>query len=167
MGHQIVFVRTAHRDFVEPDADTGLSVLGRDQAQFLLSLYKNGVLPASTNFWCSPKRRAVETLEPLSLATHCHLHVERLLDARGVFETEKALRSRIRIIMTRAAAYDDLIYLCTHGEILAVATEILSGTRIEIPHGQTIIFTKRPKGYRATFPPLESGSSTTDLAERV
>ena len=143
--NQIVFVRHGHRDKPVPDADNGLSEKGRGQVEDLLKAFKKGQLPLSQNFWTSPKKRCVQTLQPLSDMANSPLIIENLLDEQKSGETQKAFQNRIEELLEKAEKLGETVYLCSHGDLIPEAIELMSGRSVDVSKGQALIL-KQEKG---------------------
>jgi broad specificity phosphatase PhoE len=76
-----------------------------------------GNIPAPSRLLASPKRRAKETLTPLSHALHLPLEIDGRLDERHQTETGGEFQDRIVSVFSdlEAQASDEgCVYLCTH-----------------------------------------------------
>lgn len=135
----MVFVRHGHREKL--GADNGLSPKGFTQVEDLLRNFKKGRLPESKNFWSSPKKRCVETLEPLAKLAGATLKVEKLLDEQGAGESTLQFNKRIMELLKKATETGEPVYLCSHGDLIPEAIDFLSGKVVDISKGQAIQLT--------------------------
>jgi len=134
----IVFVRHAHRDKPFPDQDNGLSEKGLGQVKQLVNDYKRKDLPEGKHFWTSPKKRCVETLEPISHEAKISLKIEKLLDEQQSSEAPKDFSKRIENLMKKAVAVGETIYLCSHGDVIPEAIDFLTGRHVDVAKGEAI-----------------------------
>jgi broad specificity phosphatase PhoE len=139
---QIVFVRHGHRDKPMPDADNGLSEKGRNQVEDLVKEFKKGTLPKSRFFWTSPKKRCAETLKPLSDEAKAPLVIDELLDEQKSGESQTAFQRRIEKLIEKAEKLDAAVYLCSHGDLIPEAIELLAGKNVDVSKGQAIVLEK-------------------------
>lgn len=125
---KITLLRHGSRDLTI-GSDGGLNESGREQAASLTTrLQPQGNLPPPTHLDCSPKRRARETLTPLSEHLGLKLNIEPLLDERQSSESSVEFRQRIRkFLESLREKYTsrDVVYLCTHADWLEEALAIL------------------------------------------
>lgn len=115
------------------DADNPLNAVGRAQATDLLNLIAPlGPLPPPSHIFVSPKRRAQETMRPLSEILRIHPHVDPRLDERQNNESSPMFQTRVRSlcaeIETLSAAPAEqpfgrpaCVFLCSHMDWLELA----------------------------------------------
>jgi broad specificity phosphatase PhoE len=137
-SYSIVFVRHGHRDKPHPDGDNGLSPKGLAQVEDLKKDYKKDRLPPSTHFWSSPKKRCTETLKPLSELAKGDFKIEKLLDEQQRSESSEKFQERIGTLIRKAMLIGETIYLCSHGDVIPEAIDLLTGKSIDISKGQAI-----------------------------
>jgi 8-oxo-(d)GTP phosphatase len=75
----LVIIRHAHRDLRDRSADNGLSKKGRSQAREVKRFYRERFGSKPALLLSSPKRRCVETLEPLAKMLGGSIRIEDLL----------------------------------------------------------------------------------------
>lgn len=129
---KLVFLRHATRSPQSP-GDASLNVLGKVQAENLTRLLKpQGPLPPPTQLLASPKRRAQETLTPLSLLTQIPLLKEDVLDERKHGETLTSFESRVKgflqnlnILADSTPETSPCLYICSHLDWLETAMVLL------------------------------------------
>jgi len=134
----LVFIRHAHRDKPIPDADNGLSQKGREQVEDLVKDYKKEHLPPSQVFWSSPKKRCIETLKPITEQAKARLHIEKLLDEQQGAEGSQKFQERIEALIEKAQTEETTVYLCSHGDLIPEALDMLTGKFIDISKGEAI-----------------------------
>jgi broad specificity phosphatase PhoE len=135
----LVFVRHAHRDKPVPDQDNGLSSKGQEQVKDLINAFKKGKLPNASHFWTSPKKRCAETLGPLAETAKANLLIEDLLDEQKRSEDSKQFQKRIEKLLEKAKALHDVVYLCSHGDLIPEAIDLLTGTHVDLYKGEAVI----------------------------
>lgn len=126
---KLVLLRHATRSPYD-GGDSSLSTKGRAQSEeFVAHVAPRGALPVPTRLVVSPKKRAKETLTPLSHSTHLPLEIESRLDERHQTETSREFMDRITSVFTdlEARANDGgCVYLCTHLDWLEGAMIVLN-----------------------------------------
>jgi phosphohistidine phosphatase SixA len=126
---KICLLRHGSRDLTS-SSDNGLNQAGIEMAKSLPSkLIPQGEFPVPTLLRSSPKRRARETLGPLSEKLHKPLKVDSGLDERQNAETSVQFRTRVRNYLEqlrKQCSSADVAYLCTHADWLEEAIIILS-----------------------------------------
>ncbi len=137
----LVIVRHAHRDTSERRADNGLSEKGRGQARELAEEYRSGDLPGSKIFWTSPKKRCQETLSPIAEVAGLKIRVIPELDEQRENENTREFLERIEKLLKSASAQNETIYLCSHGDFIPHAIEILTGKSVDVSKGQALVLT--------------------------
>lgn len=125
---KITLLRHGNRDLML-SADGGLNQTGKELAAGLFArLHPQGDLLIPTHLICSPKKRAKETLLPLSEDLGLPVEVEESLDERLNDETSSEFRARVRkfleLIPTKYKSID-VIYLCSHADWLEDAMAVL------------------------------------------
>lgn len=113
--------------------DTSLNAIGQRQAQELTGLLApQGPLPIPTDLITSPKKRARETLQPLSAAVSLDLKIDARLDERHQNETGAEFKTRVAQALSELGAQakadvlkpgtrEATIYLCSHLDWLEIA----------------------------------------------
>ncbi len=136
----IVFVRHAHRDTADKSQDNGLSSKGKEQTSELLKQYEDGELPPGDVFMTSPKRRCIETIEPLSQRAGSILIIEPSLDEQKSGESEGIFAKRIEKFLKENQEDPRTHYLCSHGDVIPQAIDELTGNFTNIGKGQALVF---------------------------
>jgi broad specificity phosphatase PhoE len=103
-------------------SDGGLNQIGKDLAMGLHGrLRPQGDLFVPTDLIASPKKRAQETLLPLSKALNMQLKTDIGLDERQHDETSAEFRLRVKNYLVAVLKKHDssaVVYLCTHADWL-------------------------------------------------
>lgn len=138
---RLVLVRHAHRDTSHGRLrDNGLSAKGWKQADKFASWAVSSLPLDRTALASSPKVRCVETLEPLSRPIR---RWESLSEQRAR-ESDTAFRQRVANALQAALRKKSkAVVLCSHGDWLPVAAEVLTGHPLEWKKGAWKEF--RPK----------------------
>lgn len=127
---KVVLLRHATRES-QDFGDSPLSIGGQGQAQELVERARAlAQLPSPTALRPSPKRRARETLAPLSNATGLALDVDPRLDERHQNESAKEFEERVREVIRELDESDSsdgaCVYLCTHLDWLEMAMALIA-----------------------------------------
>lgn len=125
---KITLLRHGNRDLTM-SSDGGLNRAGNDLAAGLPSkIEPNGNLPKPTQLISSPKKRAQETLLPMSKALELPLLTEEDLDERRTNESSVEFRSRVKNyleLLPNKYKSSDVVCLCTHSDWLDDAMIVL------------------------------------------
>lgn len=148
MELSIVFIRHAHRDTATRSEDNGIDEKGRSQVEELLKAFQLRKLPASQEFWSSPKKRCLETLEPLAQLNGAKIKIMNELDEQTNQESGKDFRERVSNFVHSLKEKSGVIYLCSHGDWLPEAIQDLSGLWVDMKKGQSVICEKTKTGWR-------------------
>lgn len=101
----------------DPGGNPGLNARGLEQAEQLAKALRHGPCPRPTMIFASPKRRAQETLRPLSQTTSIAMSIEDGLDERNSDESFLQFRERLKRFLedmeTRTGASDEVV-MCSH-----------------------------------------------------
>jgi len=125
---------------VEPRKDNGLSEKGLVQAQEtatqIAPLLRRSRAPV--RILTSPKARCLETVTPIGLAMAVRVEVEPRLAEQRDDEDSRAMLRRLRELVkeleARAAGYQ--LVLCSHGDVLPLLTEMLTGRSESLKKGE-------------------------------
>lgn len=130
---KVVFLRHATRS-LHGTGDSPLNTVGKSQADALANyLVPNGPLPLPTRLYCSPKRRAQETLSPLSSALQMDVQVDPRLDERQHSESGQEFEARILNFLK--ALQDDsstCSYVCSHLDWLETALVLIDSDMTDL-----------------------------------
>ncbi|MCM2281363.1 MAG: phosphoglycerate mutase family protein [Bdellovibrionaceae bacterium] len=136
----VCFIRHATRNTFD-SGDGSLNERGRQQAQELIGrVAPSGPLPRPTHLFCSPKKRAQETLQPLAHALKLPLTVESALDERATQEPVPDFTKRIRQWLSQlesAHGAQGVVYICSHLDVLETALIVIDSnlSELEIERG--------------------------------
>ncbi len=126
---RLVLVRHAHRDTSRGrERDNGLSAKGLRQAEAFAAWAVEALPLDKTTFVSSPKTRCVETLEPLARP----IRRWPSLSEQRAKESDAAFRKRVAIALQGALRKRaKAVVLCSHGDWLPVAAEVLTGRPLD------------------------------------
>ncbi len=133
---KLILVRHAHRDTDEGrERDNGLSQKGFRQTEKVLSYWLQQPLPGAA-FISSPKRRCVETLEPLAQELKQSLEIDPSLDEQRKHESDAAFRARVKHSLNALKdSSAPIVVVCSHSDWLTSALEELTGEPVELKKG--------------------------------
>jgi phosphohistidine phosphatase SixA len=127
-----VLLRHAHRDTSNRAADNGLSAKGKDQRRLLLEHFKSHFGKSKkVVLFSSPKKRCVETIQPIAEYLKADVVLSDLLMEGGA-RGELLKRAR-RFFATPFKA--DIVVICSHGDWLPVALHELCGATADLKKG--------------------------------
>lgn len=127
----LIVVRHAHRSkYWGDDADNGLSPKGKKQAVRIRRMYKKRYQDASALLVSSPKKRCLETLEPLAKKLSREIRIDPLLDEGP------QLRTRVkRFLKWWRMEAPALTVACSHGDWIPELFKEVSGGGILLDKG--------------------------------
>lgn len=133
-------VRHAHRDTSDRLQDNGLSAKGVDQARALRKFFaaRFGQEELSEGLWLvsSPKKRCLETLEPIAKLIGSSLDIHPDLVEQKSSETSQVLALRVqRFLDEWAKNKAKVCILCSHGDWLPIAISQILGFHHEMKKG--------------------------------
>lgn len=143
----LILVRHAHRDTTYKEEDNGLSVKGIQQASILTEEIKNQLskLPLSQTalseilLLSSPKRRCIETLQPLEHFLKTPILIHPLLGEQLHREDSFQFQKRIQTFFDQWIEKNPpLTIICSHGDWIPLAIKLLVGAEREINKGEWI-----------------------------
>jgi broad specificity phosphatase PhoE len=123
----LVFIRHAHRDTSFRAKDNGLSDKGQRQARALSRIFEERVSSEASKvkLFSSPKRRCVETLQPIADIDDLKIEISPLLDEQQEGENDTQFRARVAEFMSSVQTQfkgpkgnNDWVLVCTHGDWL-------------------------------------------------
>lgn len=131
MTKTLILLRHAHRDVIDPSADNSLSKKGRAQAEAVLRFYKDRFGKDGALLLSSPKKRCLQTLDPLAemLASRVKTD-ERLLE--GPWKLE--VRVREFLSWWKASAPPRTV-ACSHGDWIPEFTRLAVGQEVPLRGG--------------------------------
>ena len=137
MKKTIVLIRHAHRDNALRVRDNGLSDKGLEQARWLKKYFcKRFEKPSAVWLVSSPKKRCIETLEPIAaeggwkIDAHPDLHGQALGESQPKFEARPP-----RFLNEWKASPQELTVVCSHGDWLPDAVQYLLGASVDFKKG--------------------------------
>ncbi len=126
----LVLVRHAHRDTDDPSADNGLTPKGRKQAEAIRHFFKERFGKKDAALLSSPKKRCLQTLEPLADRLETPLTVdERLLEGGDLEGKTSAFLSWWR------GRSPDLVVACSHGDWIPLFLKRAIGVETPLKKG--------------------------------
>jgi broad specificity phosphatase PhoE len=143
----LVFIRHAHRDTSLRSRDNGLSEKGHKQARALARIFEERVSAEASKvrLFSSPKKRCVETLEPIANVDDLRIEVNALLDEQQDAENESKFRARVAEFMSfvksKFKGDDDWVLVCSHGDWLPLVlgnVQISKGCWAQMEDGRLI-----------------------------
>ncbi len=143
-----VLVRHAHRDTDSGrEKDNGLSAKGRDQAKEFRDAMLEMALDQPAVFLSSPKKRCVETLEPLAKKMGSPVEIDKLLDEQSHGESYSGLERRIDLFIAwvqRASV--PLIIASSHGDWIPAFMEKAASQVRDFRKGEWVCLEVTHKG---------------------
>ena len=137
----LILIRHAHRDTHNRGSDNGLSPKGKQQAELIAKYFSRSskferAQKEETAWVSSPKKRCLETLATVAKTLHQKVTPVELLSERAEDEMLQHFEHRIRDFcdwwITEAPA---LTVVCSHGDWILLAAEILTGGRVQTAKG--------------------------------
>jgi len=128
-------LRHASRDSAFGLSDNGLNEVGHQEALFLKTFFNFPDLPPLEErlLLSSPKRRARETLTPLSQEWNLPVEVDLLLDEMSPSEDFGAFLKRIKDFRLALSAREvSLAIACTHNDWIPEFTQKYLGENIDL-----------------------------------
>ncbi len=136
---QLIIVRHAHRDKPSPlgrKADNGISKKGQLQAKKVARLYRKLLGAQKAELISSPKVRCVETLEPLAKKLKTKIATHKGLDEQPDEETAEDYRETVgQFIKGWMKSNSPITMVCSHGDWIPVALDVLLGAGFELKKG--------------------------------
>ena len=132
MDKRLILIRHAHRDTEAPSRDNGLSEKGEQQVKRMLRYFEKQI-EGEVRFLSSPKKRCRETLGPLAERHGLDLEIDGRLTETGPIERQEEVSTRLgEFIDEWKYQGPDVLVVCSHGDIIPVLVERLTGARIGI-----------------------------------
>ena len=124
----LILIRHAHRDTADRDQNNGLSDKGKEQVKVLTRTLQELYPLGSPNLISSPKRRCIETLQPIQLLTQVQLNIDSLLSEGQDNEGTNQLVKRVEQFCKKWKNQEHpLTLVCSHGDWLPLAVDYLVG----------------------------------------
>lgn len=143
----LILVRHAHRDTTHKEEDNGLSEKGIEQSFILTQeikkqfskLLSHQTTSSDSEFilLSSPKRRCIETLQPLEKYLKTQIRIDPLLGEQLNSENSLQFQKRIQNFLDQWIENNiPLTIICSHGDWIPLAIKLLVGTEKEINKGE-------------------------------
>lgn len=127
----LVILRHAHRDTSLGSAiDNGLSEKGIAQSKKIKKYFEQNFEDLQPWVLSSPKKRCQETVKKLAKAAGVEIQVSAALDEGGDLEAKAA-----RLVGEVTQSKQNMIVLCSHGDVIPVLTQHLIGAEILLEKG--------------------------------
>jgi len=134
---KVLFIRHGTRS-LHGLGDVSLNSQGQRQAEHLAQLVAQGQLPSPSHLLSSPKKRACETLESLSLATQIPVTIDPRLDERHQNESAREFEARVRSFLDEwtpapvtSRKSEGCAIICSHLDWLELAMVLIPSTLSE------------------------------------
>lgn len=139
MSKTLFIVRHAHRDKDNGQHfDNGLSEKGHKQAKRILKYFKDHHVEDLDAFslYSSPKKRCVETLEPLSQETGKKIQILDLVNEGGMIDikAQEFFKWWIR-------EAPEFTVVSSHGDVIPLIVFYMTGARVDVSKGSLIEIT--------------------------
>ncbi len=145
---RFIIVRHAHRDTVLGRArDNGLSKKGKRQALALRKYFRTRFgKEIEAVLVSSPKKRCLETFEPLADSLGTDVEVHSNLDEQQRGESDRAFERRIdSFLKDQMKSRAPVILVCAHGDWIPLAAKRLFGVELHLSKGGWIEFSRGKK----------------------
>jgi broad specificity phosphatase PhoE len=142
----LIFVRHAHRDTARGrQRDNGLSKKGRRQALAVRNFFQSRFgKNTEAALLSSPKRRCLETLQPLADLLGTEIQVQSDLEERQPKESLPKFGKRVQQVCgTLRKSRERVVVVCSHGDWLPTACEKITGLAIHLNKGGWMEFSTR------------------------
>lgn len=150
-ARQLIIIRHAHRDKPAPlgrQADNGISKKGRVQARNVARLYKKLFGAQQAELLSSPKVRCVETLAPIAKKLKRKIAIDKALDEQLDGVSMEAYREMVgNFIKSWTKSKSPITIVCSHGDWIPIALDVLLGAGFELKKGGWIQFEYRQKKF--------------------
>jgi broad specificity phosphatase PhoE len=133
MTKTLVIIRHAHRNVEDRVRDNGLSERGQEQVKKLVKFYKSRFESEKAVFFCSPKKRCIETITPVAKEASSKIEIDERLDEHAGNENTAMYLARMDEFLD-VWKYEgkELTVLCSHGDWIPLAVQKLTGHTIDI-----------------------------------
>lgn len=130
MSKTLLVIRHAHRNKNLTSSDNGLSEKGEKQAKNLSKYFENSFTPKNFRFLSSPKKRCLETIEPLAKTGKREIKIIPMLDEGGNIEAKtKAFLDWYR------KSKRPFLAICSHGDWIPLFLEKATGIPVALNKG--------------------------------
>lgn len=132
----LILIRHAHRDTTKKELDNGISRLGLGQAERLAKKLIKGIEGRQPLLLSSPKKRCIETLQPLARLTQTKVLTDLSLLEKMNEESLSEFSKRIKNFLKNwLESKENLTLICSHGDWLPLAMDFLIHTRVDFKKG--------------------------------
>ncbi len=144
----LILIRHAHRDTGDGRTrDNGLSDKGKEQAREFRDAYLKNKFDPNALFYSSPKKRCVETLEPLAKKLARDIEIDKLLDEQSDGESNYALTRRIDLFAAWVEQTEaQTVVACSHGDWIPSFCDKVIHNPMDFRKGEWAVFTVGEKG---------------------
>lgn len=144
----LIVLRHAHRETINGRGrDNGLSKKGKRQALALKKFFRFrlGKSP-DVCLLSSPKKRCLETVEPIADMIGTEVEVHSVLDEQQRGESSAAFAGRVdRFCKDWRKSRYSITVVCAHGDWIPVATKKLVGVEVHVSKGGWVEFQGKSK----------------------
>ncbi len=128
----LIIVRHAHRDIVDSDRETdnGLSDKGKRQAKKIQKYFRERFKKETPLLISSPKRRCIETLEPIAKKKKIEIAEHALLDEGGDLRTK--VKNFIKQVEQKP---DPIVMVCSHADWIDTFFDEMIGINSSLQKG--------------------------------
>jgi broad specificity phosphatase PhoE len=143
----LVLIRHAHRDTSLRSRDNGLSDKGHKQARALARIFEERVRGdgVQVKLFSSPKKRCIETLEPIASVDDLKIEVRQELDEQRDGESDAQFHRRVNefmaLIKKQFKGENDWVLACSHGDWLPLVlgnVQISKGCWAQMEDGRLV-----------------------------
>lgn len=143
----LILIRHAHRDEGDPRLDNGLSAIGQRQVKTLCQTFENQWLSHGLEnfyFLSSPRKRCIETLEPIAQLVGKSVQVDPLLVELEAGEFGDQLVARIDQFMDKVASSKTSYVCCSHGDWIPEFVQMVRGVALPLRKSEMLVFRLEP-----------------------
>lgn len=139
----VLVIRHAHRDTQKGvEVDNGLSEKGLIQAKKIKEYVELKFGNQKPFIISSPKKRCIETVEPIASKNNLEIKISQLLDEGG--DVEGKVEQFISQVKT---SKESLLIICSHGDIIPSLLEKMVHVSVEVSKGGMVRIEKNGKRY--------------------
>ncbi len=148
MSRKLIILRHAHRDTSDRNLDNGLSSKGLKQVDLLKKYFQVRINEDAELKKCvflsSPKKRCLDTLEPLSKLVNSSATVNEDLNEQSEKEKFASVEQRVhRFIHWWSNKGPEILMISSHGDILPLLALHMLGTSFDIKKGSWLEIDQR------------------------
>ncbi len=145
----LILVRHAHRETTLAQLDNGLSEKGLSQVESLKAYFKKRWVDEGLSgfrFLSSPKKRCLETIQPIAETVNQTVDTDPLLLEHGAGERYSDLSNRIENFLKDFFAHGQSVVACTHGDWIPEFARIVEGNAIHLRKSGVMVFKVNSSG---------------------